>query len=147
MKGKRISGSEEETYELAEEFLRDIDTNPPSGATVIALSGELGSGKTVFVRGIARALGIEDTVQSPTFVLERMYEIENHPQFKKLIHIDTYRMDHSNELGSLGWNEIIADAKNLICVEWAERVEDLLPPETRKVHCIFIDENKRDIQW
>lgn len=134
-------------YRCAEEFLRDMGTKSSDGATVIALYGELGSGKTVFVRGIARALGIKDSVQSPTFVLERIYEIENHPQFRKLIHIDSYRMDHPDELRDLGWSELIADAKNLVCIEWAERVEDLLPPETRKVYCAFIDENKRDIHW
>lgn len=144
---ERSSGSEEETHQLAEELLREISAQPLGAAAVIALYGELGSGKTAFVRGIARALGVRDAVQSPTFVLERIYGIKNHPRFGKLIHIDAYRMDHPDELRDLGWSELITDAGNLVCVEWAERVEDLLPPETKKVYCAFIDENKRSIRW
>lgn len=115
-------------------------------ATVIGLYGELGSGKTTFVQNVAKVLGVEQIVTSPTFVIEKIYKLEGQ-QFDHLIHIDAYRLSNSDELMRLGWNEIIEDQKNIIFVEWAERVEDILPATTTKLHFTIIDEQKREISY
>jgi tRNA threonylcarbamoyladenosine biosynthesis protein TsaE len=97
-------------------------------ATVVTLSGELGAGKTTFVQKVAHALGIEDRVTSPTFVLEKIYQLSEQ-RFERLIHIDAYRLDSSKELEALGFAELLADPKNLILLEWPERVADLIPED------------------
>jgi tRNA threonylcarbamoyladenosine biosynthesis protein TsaE len=96
------------------------------GATVLALSGEIGAGKTTFVQALARSLGIIETVSSPTFVLEKIYDLEGQ-KFARLVHIDAYRLKGTDELRHLGWDELVADLGNLICVEWPERVPGALP--------------------
>jgi tRNA threonylcarbamoyladenosine biosynthesis protein TsaE len=95
-------------------------------ATLVALSGDLGAGKTTFVQGVARALGVVDIVTSPTFVLEKIYQLVGQ-KFARLIHIDAYRLNGSEELHAIGWDEIIADPKNLVLVEWPEKVADAIP--------------------
>lgn len=105
---------------------------PSRAATIVALSGELGAGKTTFTQGAARALGIEETVSSPTFVIEKVYDLRNQP-FRRLIHIDAYRLKDSHELEMLGWNEKIANPENLIFVEWPERVPELMPRDAIRI--------------
>lgn len=107
---------------------------PRATATVIALSGELGAGKTTFTQGIAVALGIHEAVTSPTFVIEKVYELENQP-FKRLMHIDAYRLKDAHELEVLGWKEVILDPSNLVIVEWPERVADIIPKDA--IHASF----------
>jgi tRNA threonylcarbamoyladenosine biosynthesis protein TsaE len=103
-----------------------------AGATIIALSGELGAGKTTFAQGIARALGVEEQITSPTFVLEKIYELQEQ-KWRHLIHIDAYRIDDAHELEVLGWNDIVADPSNLIIVEWPENVATLIPSDARRI--------------
>ena len=96
-------------------------------ALVVALSGELGAGKTAFTKELARVLGVTETITSPTFVIEKIYEIPTHPFLKHLIHIDAYRLEHEQELEVLKWRTIVKDPQNLIVVEWPERVPKLIP--------------------
>ena len=72
------------------------------GATVLALHGELGAGKTTFTQTLARTLGVTDAVTSPTFVIMKLYELQ-HQSFETLIHIDAYRIEHSDEMRVLGF--------------------------------------------
>jgi len=111
-----------------------------SAARVVALSGELGAGKTTFTQAAAKALGVTDTVNSPTFVIQKIYKlpldsarVEN--KFSRLIHIDAYRLKSAEELQHLGWSEIVADPANLIIIEWPEHVEGAIPQDA---HCISI---------
>lgn len=112
-------------------FIKELQCQP-SCATVITLSGELGAGKTTFAQGIARALGVEETVSSPTFVIEKIYQLSGQ-QFEKLIHIDAYRLKNGHELDVLGWKEIIAEPKNLIVLEWPERVAEVMPENAIRI--------------
>ncbi len=100
-----------------------------NGATIIALSGELGSGKTTFTQGVARSLGMTEPVTSPTFVIEKIYELpaEAGRGFTRLIHIDTYRLKSEAELSAIGWHEIITNPANLIFVEWPEQITGAIP--------------------
>ena len=95
-------------------------------ATIIALRGELGSGKTTFVQGLARAVGVTNIVQSPTYVLMKSYDI-SYKKFTKLIHIDAYRLNDPEEFKTLQPEKFLKDPHNLVCVEWPERVGKLLP--------------------
>ena len=119
----------EETQKIADDFI--LNLLPFSGrAVVVGLYGNLGAGKTAFSKCVAKSLGVEDTVTSPTFVIEKIYELVNQ-KFTHLIHIDAYRLEKSSELLHLGWEEIITDSKNLILIEWPENVADIMPKHIR----------------
>ena len=124
---QKITGSFEETQQLAKDFLSSLRPTPRH-ATVVGLQGELGSGKTTFMQGIGNALGVDAPIQSPTFVIEKIYRI-THPNFEHLVHIDAYRLDDASELEHLGWDLVLGDSKNLVFVEWPERVTRLMPEE------------------
>lgn len=133
----------EETQKIAQEFVQKLKPLEKS-ARVIGLYGELGAGKTSFTQGVAKAFDINDNVVSPTFVIEKIYHLAD-KQFDNLIHIDAYRLDHSGELLQLGWQEIISDPKNLILIEWPERVEDIMPSHI-KVIFKHIEGDGREIE-
>ena len=121
--------------ELEAEAVRFVGTlaSQKTGAMLITLSGELGAGKTAFAKAIARALGVEETVNSPTFVLEKIYQLGSWTsKFKRLIHIDAYRLEAGDDLAPLGFDELMRDSGNLLLLEWPEKVADALPiPATR----------------
>ncbi len=101
---------------------------------VVVLRGNLGSGKTVFARGIARALGITKNVRSPSFVLLYRYRIPKTFHFSLLtfhfsylIHIDAYRLHSAQDLLDIGFNDFVSDPHNLIIIEWGEKVRTILP--------------------
>lgn len=95
-------------------------------ATLLALTGELGAGKTTLVQALAADLGITETVNSPTFVIAKFYDATD-DRFKRLIHIDAYRIESESELTVLGWDAMLADPDTLIVVEWPERIIGALP--------------------
>lgn len=174
-----ISRNLNETHDFAEKFLAQLDGVKRRGATVVALYGDLGSGKTTFTQFLAKELGITNYVTSPTFVIEKRYPItgtgkpqppltpplkggegERNPRldkagsrqgpgavgnFKTLIHIDCYRLNDPKEMEILGWSEIVADSKNLIVVEWPERIEAILPKDSVRIEFEFVSESERKI--
>ena len=104
-------------------FVRGVLGTLPAkntGATFVALSGELGAGKTTFVQTLAKELGVKEIVQSPTYVLMKRYDI-SYRQFRALIHIDLYRLEKPEELVALQLDTVLNDPHNLICIEWPER--------------------------
>lgn len=131
-----------ETEKIAADWLKDIsNTYADRGeALVVGLSGHLGAGKTAFVKAVAKALGITGDVTSPTFVIMKIYGIESNGgsdpikitgggfTWKRLIHIDAYRLEQPKELEALGFESLVADKNNLIMVEWPEnvRLDDLM---------------------
>ncbi|MFC1730952.1 tRNA (adenosine(37)-N6)-threonylcarbamoyltransferase complex ATPase subunit type 1 TsaE [candidate division KSB1 bacterium] len=119
---------------------------PQSGATVVGLYGDLGAGKTTFTKALAEVLGVKETVTSPTFVLEKIYTLKNQ-KFSHLIHIDAYRLESSDELKQLGWDTIISNPGNLIVIEWADKVGDLLPENTKKISLQVVGEEVRNISY
>ena len=106
---------------------------PRAWATVVALHGELGAGKTTLSQMIATRLGVTDMVQSPTFVIMKSYPITKDPRFTKLVHIDLYRIESTSELEVLKFNELLADPNALVLVEWAERASALMPHDALDV--------------
>ena len=132
-----------ETEALAKEFVRKL--SPSKGATVVGLYGNLGAGKTAFVKAIAKSLGIKETVTSPTFVIEKIYELKG-KKFSRLIHIDAYRLVSHLELEAIGFKEIKKDPKNLIMIEWPENVIEALPKKFHRIDMRFINEKSRLIK-
>jgi tRNA threonylcarbamoyladenosine biosynthesis protein TsaE len=112
----------------------------------VTLSGELGAGKTAFTKAVARTLGVEDVVTSPTFVLEKIYPLTNQV-FNQLIHIDAYRLEKGADLAPLGLNELMKDPGNLIFLEWPERVADALPAPAKKISMVVNADNSRTISY
>jgi len=110
-----------------------VDLRPSADATVLALHGELGAGKTAFTQALAGVLGVRETVTSPTFVIMRMYPISSHERFHKLVHIDAYRIISLDELRVLGFDELLSDPANLLCIEWAGQVAAALPEDAYHV--------------
>ncbi|MDQ3089711.1 MAG: tRNA (adenosine(37)-N6)-threonylcarbamoyltransferase complex ATPase subunit type 1 TsaE [bacterium] len=139
---KYISKSLEETKNIAGNVLKTLEKK--ERATVIALEGDLGAGKTAFSQAVGEILGVKETMQSPTYVIEKIYEI-NFKDFKHLIHIDAYRLEEDKELLHLGWEEIVSEPENLILIEWPERVSKIIPQDSIKINFEFIDETTREI--
>ncbi len=127
-----ITKSPEETKKIAEDLAGKI--NSPA---CIALYGELGGGKTVFVKGIAKGLGIKDVIKSPTFVLMRSYSGR-----MNLHHIDLYRIKKDEEF--LPFEETLM-SDGIVAIEWADRVENLLPENKIEVYFKILSKNKREI--
>ena len=123
-----ISHSEAETESIGEKFAKDL----PDG-TVIAMYGDLGAGKTAFVRGMAKGMGLSCRVSSPTFTIVNEYIGE-----RELIHFDMYRLESADELFDIGWDDYLARG-GVCAVEWSERVSDALPEDT-----IFVDIARTD---
>jgi len=134
-----IVKSVDSTKKLAKKIL---EKNPDS--FVIALYGELGSGKTTFVQGLAESLGIKKRVLSPTFVFQRTYNLEGQ-NYQKLHHIDLYRLSSLAEAQAIGIEEILTEKNALIVIEWPEIIEEILPKETIRIRFKKIGLKKREI--
>lgn len=142
---KTVKGLEE-MKTVAEELLRTVI--PGETARVIALSGDLGAGKTAFAQVVARELGVTEAVTSPTFIIERVYKLgEKGRGFVRLIHIDAYRLENEGELEALGWKEILENPENLILIEWSERVPSLIPQDATRLMFSHVDEGARMIHY
>ena len=128
------SHSEEDTMELAENIESEKFFN-----MVICLKGELGSGKTVFVKGFAKSLGIEDTITSPTFTLVKEYLSGEAP----LYHMDVYRLEDSKE-ESVGLSDYF-NKGGITIIEWSDIIKDSLPEERLEIKFKVVDEETRII--
>lgn len=118
-----ITNCPEETRALAENLLANL----PGGA-IIALHGELGAGKTCFVKGLAAALNVHQPITSPTYTIANEYSGR-----LKLYHIDFYRINNADEALALGFDDYL-ESEAVCAIEWPERVEDLLPATTIRVN-------------
>ena len=130
MEDKITTRSERETIEIAQNFESEKFPN-----MIICLDGELGSGKTIFAKGIANALGINETITSPTFTIIKEYNGE-----LPLYHMDVYRLDGNTE--GVGIEEYFTKG-GVVVIEWAETIKDILPSERLDIKFKIVDENKR----
>ena len=124
---------EQDTIELAQNIESEKFPN-----MVICLSGDLGSGKTVFTKGIANALGIEESITSPTFTIIKKYQNGEMP----LYHMDVYRLDGNAD--GVGIEEYY-NKGGIVIIEWAKTIRDILPEERLEIKFKIVDENKRVI--
>lgn len=138
---KYISHNIKETRALAKELVEALKTGG-----VIGLIGDLGAGKTAFTQGLARALGVRAVVNSPTFVLMKIYPTK-HKVIKNLVHVDAYRLDQEANLESLGLAEYLADPEVLVVVEWATKIKKILPKKTKYYYFKAISEKEREIKF
>ena len=118
---------EEEIANIAYEVL-SILAPSETQATVLALEGTLGAGKTTFVRALARVLGVREHIKSPTFVIESRYSLKD-SAWEQLVHIDAYRLEEGAQLAPLRFEEVLHMPRTLVCIEWPEHVASALPRE------------------
>jgi tRNA threonylcarbamoyladenosine biosynthesis protein TsaE len=114
--------------------------------TLVCLSGDLGSGKTTFSQIIARILGVEEVVTSPTFIIQKTYKTKD-LVFQSLVHIDVYRFEESKELSVLGFNNLLKQESTLILLEWPEKVAEILPKDINYIYFTFRNDNERLIKY
>lgn len=107
-------------------------------ATVLALTGDLGAGKTTFTQTLATQLGVTETVTSPTFVLVKQYTT-THPQFHTLVHFDAYRIEDQSELAPLKLEETLSDPNTIMCIEWPEQCSSIIPADAIKLTFTGLD--------
>lgn len=122
-----ITSSAPETQKVGERVANHLlKKGPQQQAVVLALQGNLGSGKTTFLQGFAKGLQVKELVLSPTFVIQKRFPLKN-KKFKDFYHIDCYRLHTSEEMVELGFKEIMANPENIVAIEWAEKIQELLP--------------------
>lgn len=136
------TNSSNETLELGQKMAKSFNTN------IVGLIGKLGSGKTVFTKGIAEYFGIKN-ITSPSFVIMKIYSIKNPKyKFKNLLHVDCYRLKNYQSLIDIGLEDYIYDKKNLIIIEWADKIKDSLPKCTKYIRFeLGKDEKQRVIEF
>lgn len=149
MQKEFVTKNSRETQALGKMLAQEIE-----GGEVICLVGELGAGKTTFTQGLLKGLKVEGPYTSPTFVIMKHYKVKSQKskvksateksKVKNIYHIDAYRVGKEDIL-SLGWKEITDDKKNVIIVEWADRISDIIPKRSLWIDFCWMDENKRKI--
>jgi len=125
-----ISCGQNETIEYAKKFAKKL-----KGGEVIGLIGELGSGKTTFVKGLAEGLGIKESITSPTFLMLKEYDILRpkvhlvgvHRKVRILVHVDAYRVENIKDIKSVGIEDFLSRKDAIVVIEWAEKIKKILP--------------------
>ena len=133
---KITTHNEKETLEIAQNFESEKFPN-----MIICLDGELGSGKTMFTKGIANGLGIEEVITSPTFTIMKKYDGSKF----EIFHLDMYRFESSDEIYGCGLDEILFDISQnqLVFIEWSEKIKDVLPSNCIEINISLIEGDKR----
>lgn len=138
---KYTTKTEKQTFNLGKKFAKSL-----KGGEVIALTGELGAGKTILAKGLAEGLGIKKIVTSPTFILMNVYKLKTRNlKLKTLIHIDCYRLNNTKDLENIGATEYFRDPNTVVVVEWAEKIKKILPKNTLHISIEIKPQNTRKI--
>jgi tRNA threonylcarbamoyladenosine biosynthesis protein TsaE len=156
-----ITNSAKATKKIGQKLAREILVlrRARRKAIVLGLEGDLGGGKTTFLQGFAKGLGIKEKILSPSFVIMKKFLIppfhQNGRSFilveKYFYHFDCYRIQKAKEILELGFKEIISEPKNIVAIEWSERVKKVLPKSAILIKFIYpeprrrVDKNKREI--
>ena len=131
---KFITHDSKETRKLGEMLAQEIQ-----GGCIVCLAGDLGAGKTTFTQGFLQGLKAKGPYTSPTFLIMKKYG-------KNIFHLDAYRVK-AKDILQLGWEEMIQDKKNIIIIEWADRIRKIIPPNSVWIKFEWLDENKRQITF
>lgn len=143
-----LSVNEENTQNIAKEIWQKNESYLGKRSIVFALQGEMGSGKTQFTKGLARAMGITELVTSPTFAIENEYK----NGAKKLFHFDAWRLESSDEIKALGFEDLIKN-RSVVSIEWADKIVDIIREFDDEAIVVWIKisfgtkENERKINW
>jgi tRNA threonylcarbamoyladenosine biosynthesis protein TsaE len=132
-----ITNSKEETAGLAEKFAKTL-----KGGIFLAFYGDLGAGKTTFIQGLAKGLGIEKRIISPTFIIMRHYKIDR----GNFYHVDLYRTQSKHDLLGIGLDEILQDENNIVALEWSEKIGELMPKKRIEIKLKYLNDNQREIR-
>ena len=137
-----LTNSPQETQELGQKIANKLNSN------LVCLYGELGTGKTTFVQGFAKGFGIKDRILSPTFIMIRIYKIppENQKSHSNFYHVDLYRAKNEKDAKTIGLSELWQDPKNLVIIEWADRIKKILPKNRTDIYFKYLSKNKRKIK-
>lgn len=130
----------EETKKLAVELSQKLKPG-----SILALKGDLGSGKTTFTAYLANALGFSNRVQSPTFVILRKYKAKENNSIKIINHLDLYRLTSEQDLIELDLEELMTEPDAITIIEWPDIAKNLLPKDTIFMNFKYLDENEREI--
>lgn len=136
-----ITNSEKETLIFGQKYGAEL-----KGGEVIGLIGDLGAGKTILTKGVAFSLGTKKNVNSPTFVVMKVYPIKK-GEIRTFVHIDAYRLSSERDLIALGAEEYFNDPSAVILIEWADKVKEILPQKTKYIKIKILEENKREIKY
>jgi tRNA threonylcarbamoyladenosine biosynthesis protein TsaE len=168
---KIVTNSFKETQQLGFDFAKKL-----KGGEVLALYGDLGSGKTTFMQGLAKGLGITRNIISPTFIIMRSYQVHRHSgkpkvhlesrrengswtypsrhkrqdeglELKNLYHLDLYRIENESQAVDLGLTEFMGDPQNLVVIEWPDKIENLLPENRINIYFTYLEDDKREIRF
>jgi len=149
MQIKILSESPEETQKIASLFINAVWQQKDSKRTqalVISLEGNLGSGKTEFLKGIAKGIKLRERVFSPTFLIMKRFTLKHKP-FRFLWHLDCYRLKRISEMKELDFQEIIKNPQNIIFIEWGDKIKRLLPKNHWQIKFTIKGENKRLLEF
>ena len=131
-----------ENFEVTQKAGREFAETLKNGG-IVALHGDLGSGKTTFVQGIAKGLGIEKQIISPTFIIMRTYVLGD----KNIYHIDLYRIESEKDIAGLGLVDLFQDSSNILLIEWPDKIEHLLPEKRIDIYFEYLGDDKRKITY
>jgi tRNA threonylcarbamoyladenosine biosynthesis protein TsaE len=131
-----VTDNSDQTQKLGRDFAKVLEKGD-----IICLYGELGSGKTTFVQGLAKGLGISSRIISPTFIIMRSHKLK----LGMFYHIDLYRIESEKNIESLGFKEVINDQRNIIAIEWAEKLGSLSPQKRIDIKFFHKDNHVREI--
>jgi len=139
---KNITNNEDETRRLGFALAKEL-----KGGELVALSGDLGAGKTKFLQGLAKGLGVNENVNSPTFNILKLYQTDKNKNnvIKIFCHVDAYRLENAKDLVNLGIEELLNQSDVIVAIEWADRVKDILVNKVIKIDIRHLGENKREI--
>jgi len=144
---KFITNNYKQTQKLGKEMAKNIlGKEAGKHALFLGLKGDLGGGKTTFLQGFAEGLGIKEKITSPTFVIMKRFKI-NKSGFEKFYHIDCYRIKNEKDILYLGLKNIILDPKNILAVEWPEKIKKIIPKSATVIKFKWLDKNKREINF
>jgi len=138
-----LTQSAKQTFNLGKKMASQL-----KGGEVLALTGELGAGKTVFIKGVAAGLGIKKSVTSPTFVLMKVYPLQAKSyqlKTRRLVHIDCYRIKNPQELIDIGAGEYFGQKETIAVIEWAEKIKKILPSQKIEIKIRLRRQNQREI--
>jgi len=157
MRVKYLTTAPRQTQKLGEILAKEaLKTKLKKGALILGLEGDLGGGKTTFLQGFAKGLGTKEKILSPTFIILKRFKIKGltpHQKlrfgagqgFKNFYHIDCYRIEKPKEILDLGFKEVISNPKNIVTIEWAERIQKILPAGTIILKFELINQKTRKI--
>lgn len=150
---KFICADEKQLGQVSAHLLGLIQNASTAGATVVLLSGDLGSGKTTFTKNFAQHIGITDSVHSPTFIMQKRFDITSlnikkisGVPFHNLYHFDMYRIEDITELQPLHFEETVADPNSIVFIEWPEKISQFDFSGAIRVNFSHIDPHTRAVE-